>query len=396
MAAYEPVVEKQESSGAAATTDARRTSTHLIYIDNLRTVLIILVVVTHLAIVYGGLAVQESTDAQPEFMTAFLLAWFTLVNQAFLLGTLFFVSGYFTPRSYAKSGPWTFVKKRLLRLGIPLLIYDFLINPPIVYWQTAVDTSGTASIGDFFSNYFDYFTGIGTGPMWFVGNLLLFDLAYAGWRLVTPSRQSDTPHKIGAPGTRTILGLAAFLTIVVFLVRLAIPVGWENFFNLRLQYYPQFLAFFVLGILAYRHNWLAEWPTSLGKLLLTTGIIVSLTFPGMLMLANSDRLRGGPYIEALLFSAWEVFVLIGLGLGLLLFFREHYTQTGKLRRVLSRNNYAVYLIHVPIIFLLGLALADLEIHSLAKFGLTTMIAVPLCYLVSHFFVRRLPFADRIL
>jgi glucans biosynthesis protein C len=396
MATYDPPEKNQDQVHTSNPDKAPTTRGRLFYIDNIRSLIIILVVIHHLAIIYGGLGSDSVSGIQADFITTFLLAWFAFVNQAFFMGLLFFISGYLTPRSFTKNGARQFILKRLLRLGIPLLIYDFLVNPPIVYWQVMNTQSGTRSLGEFFANYFDFFTGIGTGPMWFVENLLLFNLAYAALHLLQPANRADSAPTGRAPGMRGLIGYAIFLTALTFFVRLRFPIGWESFFNLRLQYYPQYVTLFFLGSMTYNQQWLAAWPSRLGKIWLRMGVFFSLLFPGMIMLVSADNLRGGLHVGALLFAGWETLILLGLGFGLLLLFRERYNQTGSLQQFLSINSYTVYIIHVLVIFVLGLALKNIQLYPLAKFGLVTLIAVPLCFILSHWIVRKLPFADRIL
>jgi len=58
-----------------------------------------------------------------------VLSVFTAVNQAYFLGLLFLISGYFSPGSLACRGPKRFIKDRLIRLGIPLVVCFFVLNP---------------------------------------------------------------------------------------------------------------------------------------------------------------------------------------------------------------------------------------------------------------------------
>jgi hypothetical protein len=44
------------------------------------------------------------------------------------LGPLFLVAGWFSARSLARKGASAFVRTRLLRLGVPLIAFIFLIN----------------------------------------------------------------------------------------------------------------------------------------------------------------------------------------------------------------------------------------------------------------------------
>lgn len=73
--------------------------------------MVILVVLQHIALLYNTLYL------------------FMMLNSAYFMGLLFLLSGYFTPGSFERKGPGTFLKDRLLRLGIPTLVYVFLLNP---------------------------------------------------------------------------------------------------------------------------------------------------------------------------------------------------------------------------------------------------------------------------
>ncbi len=53
-------------------------------------------------------------------------AW---IISAFALAPLFLVAGWFSARSLAHKGAGGFARARLLRLGVPLIVYVFLINP---------------------------------------------------------------------------------------------------------------------------------------------------------------------------------------------------------------------------------------------------------------------------
>ena len=84
------------------------------FIDNLRIVLTILVVLRHQSIFYAANV---------------LLMLFLMINQAFFMGLFFFLSGCFTPMSFDRKGSLVFLKDRLLRFGVPILLYLFVISP---------------------------------------------------------------------------------------------------------------------------------------------------------------------------------------------------------------------------------------------------------------------------
>jgi hypothetical protein len=53
-------------------------------------------------------------------------------SQSFVRGAFFFVSASFLPRSLEKKDPARFVADRLLKLGVPYVLYDFLVMPFLI------------------------------------------------------------------------------------------------------------------------------------------------------------------------------------------------------------------------------------------------------------------------
>lgn len=105
----------------------------LLFIDNLRILLISLVVMLHLSITYGGGGSWYYKEGQADTLSFVLLTFYSTTVHAFSMGFLFMIAGYFTAAAYDRKGPWPFLKARLLRLGIPLLCYDFIVGLPLAY-----------------------------------------------------------------------------------------------------------------------------------------------------------------------------------------------------------------------------------------------------------------------
>jgi hypothetical protein len=368
----------------------------LLFFDNLRTFVIVLVVLVHVAIINGGLGSEGITPAQPSPATTFVLAWFSSVNLAFFMGLLFFIAGHFTPGSLARRGSKGFFTQRLLRLGVPLIFYDLFINPPIVYIRMTTVNGTTPSLGEFLENYLTFVQGIGTGPMWFVSNLLLFSLGYGLFYTLVNRKPQLASTRKEPPGNRSILMFLVFLGIAAFTSRLVFPVGWQTPLNIRLPYYWQYLTFYVLGTIAWRYQWVARWPDSLGRLWFWIGFVAALLFPAVVILGGPQLMGGGLNPAALAFSFWEAAVALGLGLGLLLLFRQRYNEQGTLLRAMSASAYAVYIIHVPLILIVQLAMQPFALPAMLNFMLVSLVAVPLCFAMSYFILLRLPLAREIL
>src|SRR6202012_5995238 len=106
---------------------------------------------------------------------------FVSVNQSFFMGFFFFLSAYFTGPSYDKKGPSRFIKDRLVRLGIPLVFYSFVLGPFMNYLVYYFGYDHHISFSQFLSGYNDW---IDFGVLWFVAALLLFTLIYVAWRQI--------------------------------------------------------------------------------------------------------------------------------------------------------------------------------------------------------------------
>ena len=104
----------------------------LLYIDNLRVLLTVLVILHHLAISYGSFGIWYYNEpGRMSDLSTILMTLFLAINQSFFMGFFFMVSSYFSPGSVDRKGPGFYLKDRLIRLGIPLLFYIIVIAPII-------------------------------------------------------------------------------------------------------------------------------------------------------------------------------------------------------------------------------------------------------------------------
>jgi glucan biosynthesis protein C len=378
----------------------------LFFIDNLRILLIILLVLHHLAITYGHSGMWYYLEGRPDDITVLVATLFTAVNQAFFLAFFFMISGYFSPGSYDRKGPWPFLKDRLLRLGIPLLFYIVVIDPLIIY-VLAVNVGGFGgSVWSFLAGYFEgqYLKNfsLGTGPLWFVETLLIFTIIYLVLRLLLKPSATPTQCDGKPPSNLAIAMFALLLGVVTFIVRIWLPLGW-NFVPLNLQfpYFPQYIALFVVGIFAYRLNWFLGMPTATAKVWLGIAIIcILVVLPVVFVLGgalegDTDPFLGGIQWQAFALSVWEQFVCMGMVIGLLVLFRERLNRQGVLAKDMAASAYTVFIIHAPVIVFLALALRGINLYPLLKFVLVAPVALALCFVLAHY-IRKLPLAREIL
>jgi glucans biosynthesis protein C len=371
----------------------------LCFVDNVRVLLIILVIAHHAGQPYGPTGGMWLIF-NPE--RADILGAFFATNAAFFMGLFFLVSGYFVPSAYERKGAKVFLQERFLRLGIPILFFTLFVFPPIFYFAQPRELS-------FSQFFFGVYLGQGqiqVGHLWFLVHLLFYAVCYVLWRRMTKQNVIFEPEqqKIAAPQHSLILIYLVILAIVTFIIRIQYPIdNWKGLLWIiptEIAHLPQYASLFVIGIIAYHHDWFRRMPTRRGLVWLGIGLGATLLRYGYALTGNQlfpTRLiaGGGLNWRSLVWSTWEATICVGLCVGLLVFFRERVNGQGEWGQILSANVYTVYLIHILIIIPIQFLVASISISPLLKFLLVTLVGIPLCFLSSHF-IRRLPFARVVL
>jgi glucan biosynthesis protein C len=392
-----------------ATADVQASSTsRLLFVDNIRVLLTALVVLFHLMITYAGTGDWYYTEGREDTITGVLGAWFLAVTQAFFMGLFLLISAYFVPGSYDRKGARRFLRDRLIRLGVPLALYGWIIRPLLFYLDPVRSAVPRPPLWSFVTaQYFRDQPLLGSGPLWFIETLLLFSALYALWRRLFRPRLAETvrqPDQAGAtsfPRSISIALLGLLLGMTTFLVRLWFPMGYcFKPLNLQLGFFAQYITLFLVGLTAYRRNWLQSLPDRTGRLWLWVAVsLIMLFWP--LMLAGGaldggiDDFAGGWHWQALGYALWESLVCLSMCIGLIYFFSRHGNRQGKLAGSLSRNAYATYLIHEAVIVAIAYAARGIEVYPLLKWALVSLVALPLCFGLGGL-IRKLPYADRVL
>ncbi|GAA3454562.1 acyltransferase family protein [Dactylosporangium matsuzakiense] len=342
------------------------------FVDTLRVLLIALVVVHHVAGIYSGLDAWYFTETPTSDGESLLLTVFMLVNQAWFMGAFFLLAGLFTPASYDRKGPGRFLRDRLLRLGVPFLVFYFVINP--LLWRDV--------------------HGIGSGPLWFVLALLIFDCCYAAFRFATRNRPRPARAETPLP-YRHVLTVIALLAAATWALRIVIPIGfWIPVIDFpTAAYLPQYVTFFVLGIVAARRGWLpGALRARTGWLGLALALGGTLVFFPLALAGGLEAWLGRGTLGSLFYALWDSTFAVGLVLALLTLLRARFDRE---HRYLSAHVFTVYVIHAVVVTVVGLSLTWLDWPSVAKFALGAAVAVPACFLLAGP-VRRIPGVRRVL
>ena len=130
--------------------------TRFLYLDNVRSLVIFLVVAMHSAVTYSGMGGWYYKEGSPDNLSTLeyvLFGFFQSFGQAWFMGVLFFISAYLATKALKKRGFIGFIKERLFRLGLPLLIYMFIISPFNMFILLRANPENTI-----IENYVQFFT----------------------------------------------------------------------------------------------------------------------------------------------------------------------------------------------------------------------------------------------
>lgn len=354
------------------------TSNRLAFFDNLRIVLVAMVITHHAGQAYGPTGmdwpIREQTVAR-------ILDPFFMVNRSFGIGLLFMIAGFFVAMSCARSGPAALARSRLQRLGLPLLGFSLLMIPLQVF------VFGPALNGSLGAPW-----PISVLHLWFVQHLLIYSLGYALWCRLRPAAVQPVAHPLDPPAAGTVIVFAAGMALATAIVRTWFDIDeWVNLFG-YISIAPADLArdlsLFVAGTVAYRHNWVARFPAAAGRRWLAAGLALAGVWY-VYRLWLTDVLVLSDTVWGLLLPLWEALLACSMCIGLTVLFRDRLAASNALLDELGKSSYAAYMVHLFIVIFVQALLLGLLAPPLLKFAAVTLITVPLSFLLAGLIRRPL-------
>ena len=403
-----PVSSDMPQSSSPATVGAGR----LGWLDDLRVLAGLLIVFFHASLAYSGGNWWYVSDAS---RAEWLQPFFSLLRPL-ALGLFFLAAGYLLPRALERHGPRLYLKQRLIRLGIPLPVGLLLVFPILMY-AYYVNFRGLGPI-DFGSYLWRIYFGIGghhpagwagpswpdyqLGHLWFLESLLIYSAVYVAgdalWQ--RRKRRKGAMEPPTASGARPLPDLLNVAIVVVgighldFLMRMHYPLYyWRaiiGVWQVHLADMPREAFCFLLGAMAARRGWVEALPSRLGPPVLAAGVAAFLAVIIAELAGIPVFIAGGATLHAWLYAIGETFILGLLALGLIVTLRDRRRpRPPRGRECLIANNYAVYLLHLPILVALQYGLRELDLPGFVKWLLAGAIALLLSLLLSDR-LRRLP------
>jgi hypothetical protein len=289
------------------------------------------------------------------------------VGWLFGLGLFFLIAGRLSGPALDRKGPRRFASGRLIRLGIPLVAYTFLVSPFLEYVDYRWNGNGTDPLWPFVRRQVWH---LAPGPTWFLEALLVFSLGYALLRALRPAIGKRPSRPLRG---RQVAAVVLAIGLTSFAVRFAFPLGSEQF-HVQLSVFPQYAILFALGAAAGRRGWLETLTPAVRRGTAAAGAVAALALPAVLVAGNffgdhgsHHPFEGGWHWQALAVALIEGVLATCVSLWAIDYFRRRRNELGALARRLAPAAYGAFIVHPPILVGLAFAVQPLPVPAEVKF-----------------------------
>ena len=336
------------------------------WMDNLRTVIIFLVVLYHVGGVYESAGLWKSFWIVSDTDTLSWVGIMGIIIDIFIMPTMFFISGYLTPPALEKKSTWAFLKGKFRRLMVPWVIAVLTLIP--LYKVVFLYSRNLPQ--EAWTTYFHFSQGNISSQnwLWFLPLLFVFNILY----LLLQKANIGLPNISGKGAV-----IATFLVSFVY----SVGIGWVvdfrswthsallDFENERVLMY---FMVFLLGAFFFQQNAFAEKPKSKLVYNVVNGVawipVTGHIFVRLYPLFFPAGFAVTPLYRLLWWISFDLSLLCLMVVMIESFWR-YLDKTGRVWAELNRNSYGVYIIHVALIGVFGTLLLNTNLPALAKYPL---------------------------
>ena len=396
----------------------------IIYLDNMRWLLVLFVVLEHSSHAYTNLIWWPVADKDPSIIAG----WISALSDAFAMPLLFYIAGYFAIPSIEKKGVLSFLKGKFKRLGIPWLICIFAICPllPLIYHFTRNGLTLTMSYWELWVILLKNAAALNTGLivsmnelmthnqfyqryMWFLSLLIVFFVVFGlvhSWRkewfdridqpcITKPPVVSSTLKFLFGVGFLT--AICSFLTVgtmFAFSPKLTNPEPLFTLGNI-IQFRPSRLFFYIIyfafGLMTYRNKWIerGKFPGHFKTWTLScAGLLIVYLWVHHQILNGPNHLK--EIHGALFFLILNFLTIAALGFLASLGVR-YWNRPTRFGRKMASNSYNIYLSHYIFVLIFQLILFAVPgVPGIVKFGLVSVLSIVCAYAVSQYVIKPFP------
>lgn len=360
------------------------------YLDFLRIFLILTVFLYHIGMIFNSSDWHIKNDTTSEYKS---MLWYIMVYLGrWRMPLLILISGAGTFFAFGKRTPEQFLKERFKRLFIPLLAGIFILVPVQVYLERA---DQYISLLDYYPHMFE---GVYPGGnfswhhLWFIA--YLFFIVVVLTPLIHFIRENKFKSLINWLNLFVArrMGANIFLLPIILSQLILRPYFPENTNDLvhdwaAMSYY---ILYFLSGYILVSNETMLESIKRSKLIFLTESLIATLVMFTVPYMVNSEKLANYIWDLSGYVLAWSS------GLSAIGYAKQYLNKDNQFRKLANEAIYPFYLLHQPIIVILGSLIVELDIAiiwkvfaiSISSFLLTIAVY---WWLIKRFNLMRLMF-----
>jgi peptidoglycan/LPS O-acetylase OafA/YrhL len=369
------------------------------YLDATRAFALLLGIVFHASLsfmpTFIGWAVQDVS-------TSPLVAMFFAVSHSFRMETFFLLAGFLGHVTFHRKGAAAFGRARFFRIVVPFVVGWAILRPLLVSgWIMGAaslrgDYSFWAGISGGFQSMGNLRAGIFNGThLWFLYYLAMITALTLALRGLATSIVPWYPALARRADTLVAWLANSPYGLPVLVVPTSVALWFMQYWGMdtpdqslrpRLPVLAVYGGFFILGWLLGRQR---ELIAPFARLTPQRWILAAAGVAAIQYLGQFQTDPSHPYFQALhvgyvLGYALTMWTLVFLTIGL---FKKFCSQPSPVARYIADSSYWLYLVHLPVVVWLQVAVAELPLHWSVKLAGISAVTVALGLITYDLFVR---------
>lgn len=377
------------------------TQTRLDYLDATRAFALLLGVVFHASLsfmpMFIGWAVMDINTSE-------WVPYFVLVSHSFRMEVFFVIAGFFAHMKFHQGDGISFLRSRLFRLALPFALAWLLLRPLLVsgWILGAQSMRGSVEVLQAFIQAFSDFEAlmaslfVGT-HLWFLYYLLIITLTCLLLR--SALAKLNIIEKLAGFADRITAWISQSQVSLIFLAALTACCMWfmsswsvdtpDKSLVPNVAVFLLYGGFFVFGWLLHRQVHLLESFTELTWFKALACLVAIISTGKLSGYEMSFAHPQYAWIKAvyLLSYGLMMWLLVALFLGVC---RHFFSQANSRIRYLADASYWIYLVHLPFVVWLQVAVAEVPIHWLAKLLVVCTVTILISIVLYDLVVRATP------
>lgn len=354
------------------------------YMDSLRALAMLSGVLFHAALAYSPIIHPYFPVAdRAQSPVVDVCIWFL---HLFRMPLFFLIAGFFTAMLLRKRGMGGMFQNRLRRIALPLIIFCPLVVAAMSY--STMHAAATVQNPSPMLVMIQQFSLTAnppklppsTGHLWFLYYLLLF------YVLVWAAKSLG----VGMLGTLVrrldpvwLLALLPLLLVPALASVSAPHPAPEGLFP-RFWVFGFYGPFFACGYLLFGHEAVIDRFRRFAPWLLVGSLLL---YAGFWHLMKRHVPTAADPSATVLIASTEAFIGVWMTCVILVIGRSLLNRGSRLTRYFSDASYWVYIIHLPVLFVIQYRLMDMDLWWPAKFAIAFVVTFATCLLSYHALVR---------